>query len=422
MSGPEVPAHVAVVGASAAGLACVEGLRRAGYRGRLTLIGDESELPYDRPPLSKQLLSGAWPPERLRLREAAALDALGLQLLLGRRAQAFDAGRREIRLDDGRRIGCDALVVATGVCPRGLPGTAGVRGVHVLRTLADALALREALGRGSGEGPQAGPGEGRAVIAGGGFVGAEAAAVIRTLGFPTTVVTPEASLLARQLGPEMGELITGWHRRRGVRVVTGARVRQVVAPAGHTVGVRLDDGRTLPADIVLLALGSTPNTEWLSGSGVPVGDGVHCDARLRALPGVWACGDVASWPHPAADGARVRVEHRTNASEQGLAVARALLSGHRAAPPFGTVPFLWSEQYGHRVQVLGLPRGTDRFRVVDGDPADGRFTALLGRRGRVAAAVGLGLPAAFRALRPLVAEAAPWPADPQPGDPQPGDT
>lgn len=398
MTATAPPARVAVVGASAAGLACAEGLRRQGFDGRITLIGDEREPPYDRPPLSKQLLSGAWAADRLRLRDADALDALGLDLRLGRRAVGLDPRRREVLLDGGERVGCDAAVIATGVRPRWLPGARGVRGVHVLRTLADAVALRASLAGG-----------GRLVVAGGGFVGAEAAAVARALGRDTTVVTAAGGLLAGALGPRVGALLTAVHREHGVRVVTGARAAAVLTRGGRATGVRLDDGRVLAADTVLLGVGSTPNAEWLAGSGVPVGDGVRCDAALRAAPGVWACGDVASWPDPGGGG-RLRVEHRTNASEQGLAVARGLLSGDDP-PPFRTVPYLWSDQYGLRVQVYGLPRGADAFRVVDGDPAERRFTALFGRGGRVCAAAGIGMPRALRTLRALVAERAPWPAD-----------
>ncbi|MEE4544786.1 FAD-dependent oxidoreductase [Streptomyces sp. V4-01] len=392
------PARVAVVGASAAGLACAEGLRRQGFDGRVTLVGEEREPPYDRPPLSKQLLSGAWPADRLLLRDAAALDALGLELMLGRRAVALDTRRREVVLDGGRRIGCDAVVVATGLRPRWLPGAQGVHGVHVLRTLADAVALRAALSGG-----------GRLVVAGGGFIGAEVAAAARSSGCETTVVTPAEALLADAVGPRIGALLTAVHREHGVRVVTGARAGALIVRSGRVTGVRLGDGRRLPADTVLLGVGGTPNAEWLAGSSVPTGDGVVCDEALRAAPGVWACGDVAAWPDPYG-GAPRRVEHRTNASEQGLAVARALLAGDGPVTPFRSVPYLWSDQYGLRLQVYGRPRGADRFRVVDGDPAEHRFTALFGRGGRVCAAAGMGLPGPLRALRALVAERAAWPA------------
>ncbi|WP_261575903.1 NAD(P)/FAD-dependent oxidoreductase [Frankia gtarii] len=392
------PSRVTVVGASAAGLSVAEALRRDGYTGRLTLIGDEPHLPYDRPPLSKQLLSGAWDADRLRLRSAEALDALGLDLRLGAAAVALDTGAGEVALADGSRVGYDALVVATGAAARRLPGTDGVAGVYVLRTVEDALGLREELRPGR-----------RLVIVGAGFVGAEAAAVARELGAEVTMVTDAAVPLADALGPDLGAMLSQVHVEHGVRIIPGVLVDAVLTEDGRATGVRLADGRTVEADAVLVGIGARPNTGWLAASGVPVGDGVECDATLHAGAGVWAAGDVASWPHPRT-GQRTRIEHRANATEQGLAVALNILAGPEHATPFDPVPYVWSDQYDLKIQIYGQLRGCDRVRIVEGSLAERRLTALHGRDGRVCAVVGVNMPRATRTYRPLVAEQAAWPS------------
>ncbi|WP_328315947.1 NAD(P)/FAD-dependent oxidoreductase [Streptomyces sp. NBC_00388] len=392
MSGPR---RVVIVGASAAGLAAAEGLRRSGYDGGLVLVGEEEHLPYDRPPLSKQVLSGEWAADRVLLRSAGALADLEIELRPATRARGLDAAARQVHTAGGGAIGYDALVVATGVRPRVLPGTDGVAGVHVLRTLEDASALRQSLA--------ARP---HLVIVGGGFIGAEAAAVARSAGCEVTLVTDRAVPLADAVGHAIGTMLTDLHREHGVRTVTGALVERIVTDGGRAAGVRLSDGRTLPADAVLVGIGARPNTEWLAGSGLRLGDGVECDATLRAAEHIWAAGDVASWPDPAT-GERLRIEHRTNASEQGLAVARNILAGE-AATAFTTVPYVWSDQYDLKVQIHGGTRGADQVHIVEGSLAERKFTALLARGGQVCGAVGVNMIRPLRALRPLVAARTPW--------------
>jgi 3-phenylpropionate/trans-cinnamate dioxygenase ferredoxin reductase subunit len=388
--------RVVVVGASAAGLAAAEGLRREGFTGSLTLVGEEEHLPYDRPPLSKQLLSGEWDSERLLLRAPEAVEALGLELRLGVRAESLDAAAREVKLSDGTRVGYDALVVATGASARRLPGTEGVAGVHVLRTLEDALAFREALG--------ARP---RLVIVGSGFVGAEAAAVARKLGAEVTMVTDVAVPLADALGPELGQLLSDVHLEHGVRIVAGVLVKEILAKNGRATGVRLADGRMVDADEVLVGIGARPGTAWLEGSGIAAANGVECDSTLYAGNGVWAAGDVACWLHPRT-GEPTRIEHRTNASEQGLAVARNILAGPGKAAPFDPVPYVWSDQYDLKIQIYGRTRGADEVRIVEGSVEDRKLVALYGKGGRVCGVVGVNLPRATRTYRALVAEAAEW--------------
>jgi 3-phenylpropionate/trans-cinnamate dioxygenase ferredoxin reductase subunit len=278
---------VVVVGASAAGLSTAEGLRRSGYDGPLTLVGDEPHLPYDRPPLSKQLLAGQWPAERLWLRSPQDYTDLDLRLRLGVPARSLRTSAHLLHLADGSRLAYDTLVVATGARARTPDGSAAGAGTHVLRTLEDALALRDEL-----------TGHPRLVIVGGGFVGAEAAAVARALDCEVTLVTSGDAPLTDALGDTVAQVLAEVHREHGVRLVTGSRAVEVLRERGRTVGVRLATGRVVPADAVLAGVGARPNTEWLAGSGVPVGDGVDCDVCLYAGDDVWAAGDVASWPDP----------------------------------------------------------------------------------------------------------------------------
>jgi NADPH-dependent 2,4-dienoyl-CoA reductase/sulfur reductase-like enzyme len=391
-----VPGRVVVVGASAAGLACAEGLRHMGFHGSLTLVGNEAHLPYDRPPLSKQLLSGAWGQERLRLRSAEELVPLNLDLRLGSPAVALDPKVREVVLGDGTPVGYDTLVVATGVRPRRLPGTEGIAGVHVLRTLEDALAVRAVLAAGRS-----------LVVVGGGFIGAEAAAVARELGCEVTLVTDQQVPLADAVGTEVGAMLADLHRDHGVNIVTGTAVEGVLAENGRVTGIRLADGGTIAATAVLVGIGTRPNIEWLAGSGLPLGNGIECDATLYAGDGVWAAGDVASWPEPVS-GERRRIEHRTNAGEQALAVARNILAPSGEARALTTVPYVWSDQYDRKIQIYGRSRGADQVRIIDGNLAERRFTALYGREGRVVAALGINLVRPLRALRRLVADRTPW--------------
>ncbi|MBQ0923584.1 FAD-dependent oxidoreductase [Saccharopolyspora endophytica] len=383
-----------VVGASAAGLSAVEALRRGGFQGELTLVGDEPHLPYDRPPLSKQLLAGEWEPERLALRAPEAFDDLGVRTVLGSPAEKLDARGREVLLADGGRLGYDALVATTGVRARTVPGVDGVEGVHLLRTLDDALALRRSLDD-----------RGQLVIVGGGFIGAEAAAVARLMGCEVTMVTDRPLPLVDAVGEEVGGMLTDLHRERGVRVIGDSMVTRVCHDGGRATGIELADGRTIDADAVIVGIGTLPNVEWLAGSGVPVGNGVECDETLHAGGGVWAAGDVASWPDPVS-GERLRIEHRTNAAEQGMAVARNILADRPSA--FTSVPYVWSDQYEHKIQIYGRTRGADRMQVIDGSLAERRFTALFGRDGRVTAALGVDMVRPLRALRKLVADRTAW--------------
>ncbi|MFI9838285.1 NAD(P)/FAD-dependent oxidoreductase [Nonomuraea sp. NPDC051941] len=368
--------RILVVGASAAGLAAAETLRREGFDGTLTLVGDEPEAPYDRPPLSKQILSGEWSAGRLPLRPPADLDALGLDLRLGVAATGLDLAERTVRLADGAVVPYDGLVVATGVRPRRLPG----RGAHVLRTLDDALALRGRLGPGR-----------RLAVVGAGFLGAEAAAVARGLGCEVTLLEPAPVPLAHALGEHVGRVLSRAHLEHGVNLRTGVTVTEV-----DEGGVRLADGELVEADEVLVAIGSLPNTEWLAGSGLTVADGLVCDAYCAAAPDVYAAGDVARWHNPLF-GTSMRIEHRTNAAEQGMAAARNLLHPE-ARRPFAPVPYFWSDQYDMKIQAYGQLRGHDGVAVMEGDLDERRFLAAYRTGDRLTGVLTVGMPP--KAIRP----------------------
>ncbi|MEW2401849.1 FAD-dependent oxidoreductase [Streptomyces sp. NPDC046862] len=388
--------RIVVVGASAGGLAMAEALRRVRYEGAITLVGDEPHAPYDRPPLSKQLLKGDWQPERLALRPAADIQALGLDLRLGATAIGLDRNSRQVHLADGGRVPYDALIVATGVRPRRLPGCEGVSGVHVLRTVEDALALKEALRP-----------DRRLVIVGGGFIGAEVAATARALGVTVTLLEAGTVPMGLAIGEEAGRFLTRIHLAHGVDVRTDTSVHEIQSSAdGRVTGVLLSDGSVLAADGVLVAVGSLPNTEWLAGSGLLLQDGLLCDEYSAAAPDVYGVGDVARWHNPLF-GTPMRIEHRTNAAEQALAVARNLLTPDQRRP-FAPVPYFWSDQYDVKIHAYGHLRGHDEALVLKSEEAQRLLVAY--RRGeRLTGVLAAGLPPrTVRAWRSLVAAGTPW--------------
>jgi NADPH-dependent 2,4-dienoyl-CoA reductase/sulfur reductase-like enzyme len=380
---------VLIVGGGAAGLAAVETLRAEGYAGALTLVCEEPELPYDRPPLSKQVLTGAWEPERTRFREAAHYAELGVRLVRGR-AGALDVDGRTVYLSDGYPLRFDGLIIATGVRPRRLPAGHELAGVHVLRDHPDVAGLKADFGRG-----------GRVVVVGGGFLGMEVAAAARGLGLEVTVVEPLAQPMVRQVGAMIGAEVARLHREHGVDLRLGVGVTRLIGGGdGATVtGVELTDGTVAPADCVVVAIGAVPATDWLDGSGLAIGDGVECDEFCRAAPGVYAAGDVASWVHPRYQ-RRMRVEHRMNATEQGSAAAVNLLNGD--VRPFAPLPYFWSDQYNVKIQVHGHRSDGAEAVIEEGSPADGKFVALYREEGAPTAVLGWNSPARLIRYRKLL--------------------
>ncbi|HET6743054.1 MAG TPA: FAD-dependent oxidoreductase [Kribbella sp.] len=376
------------MGASAAGLSAAEALRAKGYDGRLTLVGEEQRLPYDRPPLSKQILSGQWQPERLQLRDEAAIGRLDAELRLGETAVGLDVARRELVLDGGG-LTFDGLVIATGVRPSRLSGD-DVAGVYCIRSLDDALALRMALQDGQ-----------KVVVVGTGLLGTEVAAAARDLHLDVTLVGRQSSPLAHQFGARVGELVARTHSDHGVRLLMNSGVLRFISAGGRVTGVELSDHRVINADVVVVAVGATPATTWLADSGLRIGDGVECDADCRAAPGIYAAGDVASWYNPLFD-RQMRVEHRLNATEQGAAAAANLLGADR---PFASVPYFWSHQYDARLQAYGIfPTGAETT-VVYGDVADRTFAVAYVENGTVVGVLGWNCPPRrLRELRQLVVD------------------
>jgi NADPH-dependent 2,4-dienoyl-CoA reductase/sulfur reductase-like enzyme len=390
-------AGIVVVGASLAGLRACETLRTEGHAGSITLIGAEVHLPYDRPPLSKKLLAGDWEPDRIAIRPPAAIDELALDVRLGVPASGLDVEGRAVTLADGSSVPYDGLIIATGSATRRLPGQEDVAIVHELRTLDDALALRERIADGTA----------RVVVIGAGFIGLEVAATARAKGCAVTVLEGLAAPLVRGLGDEMGRLATAAHHADGIDIRCDVTVT-ALADGGVTLG----DGSFVPADVIVVGIGVAPATGWLDGSGLQVRDGIVCDETLWAgSPGVYAAGDVARWPN-ALFGEEMRVEHWTNAAEQGALAARNLLAtaGGGAGAAYAPVPFFWSDQHRHRIQFLGrsATTGGDRVEVVVGDPADHRFLALYGRGDRLWGALGVNAPKLVMPYRRLLDEAVSW--------------
>ncbi|MFE3453145.1 NAD(P)/FAD-dependent oxidoreductase [Nonomuraea sp. NPDC059194] len=381
---------VCVVGASLAGLLTARALRGQGYTGRLVLVGEERHRPYDRPPLSKDFLKGAIGEADLALEGEG--EELDIEWRLGVAATALDAAARRVTLSDGTSIRADGIVIATGAAARELPGSRGLAGVHTLRTLDDARALRGDLESAR-----------RMVVIGGGFIGAEVAATARDLGLDVTLVESGTAPLAGVLGQSMAEAIATLHERRGVRLVRGAYVTELTGTelggtelggtelggTGRVDGVRLADGTHLPADVVVVGIGAIPNTSWLEGSGIELGDGVVCDeGGGTCVPGIVAVGDCAAWFDPA-QGRHHRVEHWTGARQRAAVAAATLLSGGTARPEPARPAYFWSDQYDIKIQFIGHASAADSVTVEEGDPADHSFLAVYRQGERPVAVLGV---------------------------------
>jgi NADPH-dependent 2,4-dienoyl-CoA reductase/sulfur reductase-like enzyme len=411
---------VLIVGASLAGVRAAEALRRHGHEGPITIVGAEAHQPYDRPPLSKAVLAGkkAHTDNSLRVD-----DSLGATWRLSTRAVSLDLERRRVTLADsalpgragaGAATGAagradsrdsqseeafDGLIIATGAHPRTLPGLGEMEGVHVLRTVDDCVALRGQL--------ETGP---RVVVVGAGFIGSEVAATCHGLGLEVTVVEALAVPLVRAVGEELGHRCARLHQDHGVGLRLGVGV-EGLAGSSRVEGIRLADGSVVPADVVVIGVGVSPTTGWLEGSGLDLADGVVCDQWCRALtggrplPDIVAAGDVARWDHPLF-GETIRLEHWTNAVEQGHAAALTLLQGTES-PPFSPVPYFWSDQYETKIQFVG--RTGPQVTVVDGDIDDDRFAVAYGRDGRLVGALAFNRPAQIAAYRGLIASGTPFP-------------
>ena len=387
--------RVTIVGASLAGLRAAETLRRHGYDGALTLIGDERHRPYDRPPLSKQLLLGTWTPEQTFFRQKDGYEPLALDLRLGVPATSLDLRGRRVTLADGTWADYDRLIIATGARVRTLPGIAPRPGLLVLRTLDDAVALREALTTAT-----------RVAVVGMGFIGLEVAAACRSRGVGVVAIESLPVPLAPIVGPTLGETLLAMHADHGVEVRTGVTVTGIYGEP-RVAGVALSDGSRVDADVVVVGIGVVPNTEWLESSGLPLDNGVVCNGSGEAAPGVYAAGDVARMAN-VWYGEAPRIEHWTNAVEQGVHVAEQMLGSADAAASFSSVPYFWSDQYDRKIQFVGRARPHDEMVVVDGSTAERRLTALYRRGDRVVACLTVNQPRALIKYRKLLASHPSW--------------
>ncbi|PXY23917.1 NAD(P)/FAD-dependent oxidoreductase [Prauserella flavalba] len=386
--------HVVIVGASVGGVRTAQELRRLGFEGDVTVVGEESEQPYDKPPLSKQLLLGTQTEEEISLLGDGGWEAINTRAKLGTRAESIDIDSMVVSLSDGDELDYDALVIATGVRPRSLaPGLTDLDSVYTVREMRDsrALAARAALGP--------------VVVVGAGFIGAEVASSLRNLGAEVTMTEALASPFARVFGREVGGLVTDLHRSNGVDLVTQASVNAIEKSGDQTL-VRLVDGRVLEAATVVLGIGATPNSEWLENSGLKIGDGVFVDAGCAVLAsgfgphaeGVYAIGDVARQVDPGTN-KHYRVEHWTNAVEQAHVVARQIVDPVATPEPL-KAPYFWSDQFGTKIQMVGRPHESTSVSLHHFE-AGGieRTAALYAYEGRLAAAVTFGWPRAIAACR-----------------------
>jgi 3-phenylpropionate/trans-cinnamate dioxygenase ferredoxin reductase subunit len=382
-----------VVGGGLAGATAAFTLRTGGYDGRIVLVCEELHQPYSKPELSKGVLRGEMPDQKIRVRPEEWYAKHEIELLLGRPAARLDVAAQHVELADGERVGYDSLLLATGGRPRLIPGAEGIPAVLAMRTLDDSHALRERLGPGRS-----------LVVVGGGFIGAEVAASARALGTEVTVLEAEAAPLSRVLPPLLSETYTRLHRDRGVRMLLGTGVERLEA-AGDGVTAFDTRGGQHRADTVLVAIGITPDAALAEEAGLRVDNGIVVDEHCRTgAPGVFAAGDVAHHPNPYL-GRTVRIEHWQNAQHQATAAARNMLGRTEA---FAEVPWVWSDQYEVNLQIAGLPHPGDEV-VVRGDVDAMDFSAFLLRDGRLTATIGVNRSADVHAGRRLIAQA--WSPD-----------
>ena len=380
---------ILIVGGGLAATRTAEQLRKSEYTGPVTIVSDEVHLPYDRPPLSKDVLHADL--DDVALKPAEFYTDNNITLRLGSAVTSLDTAAQTVTLADGAVLGYDELVIATGLVPKRIPSFPDLEGIRVLRSLDDALALRTHAGSAR-----------QAVIVGAGFIGCEVAASLRKLGVEVVLVEPQPAPLASVLGEQVGNLITRLHRAEGVDVRPGVGVAEVRGENGHVRTVVLSDGSELPADLVVVGIGSRPATDWLEGSGVTIDNGVVCDEAGRtSAPNVWALGDVASWRD--ATGHQARVEHWSNVAEQARVIVPAMLG--QDAPEVIVVPYFWSDQYDVKIQCLGEPEATDTVHLVEDDGR--KFLAFYERDGIVAGVVGGGMPGKVMKTRAKIANGAP---------------
>ena len=386
---------IVVVGASLAGIRACQNLRREGFDGHLTLLGEEQHLPYDRPPLSKTMLTSEQDPLDLNLVSNSDLSDLDLELILGERATGLNTEQSEVTVG-GEGIGYDGLIIATGARARKLSKFDHIDGIHTLRTVDDALAIRLGLISSSS-----------IVIVGAGFIGSEVAAAARQRGCKVTIVEANEAPLVRGLGIKVGNACANLHYSNGVELRLGVGVEDVHG-SSSIEAVALTDGTVLPAELLVVGIGAVPNTEWLAGSGLTVDDGVVCDETLNAgISGVYAVGDVARAPNKWLGSQIRRTEHWTTATEHAALAAKNLLTPEESAP-YSSVPFIWSDQNDHRIQVAGDTIEFDDVQILSGSVEEQSFIAGYRHGSSLAGVMALNNMPRFVKYRRLLAGHSSW--------------
>lgn len=380
---------LAIVGASLAGLSAARAARTLGFDGRLVIIGEEAERPYDRPPLSKDFLLGRITTDDLALESSD--EDLQAEWLLGSRAVKLDSATRTITLADGQSVQADGIVLATGASARTLPQLAGLSNVFTLRTLADSRALASELRPGR-----------KLVVIGAGFIGAEVASTATGLGLEVTIIEAQPIPLSGPLGPEMGAIVSQLHEQNGVELICGTGIDSFCTEEGIITGVRLNDGRLIPADVLLVGVGASPNVAWLEGSGLKIAEsapgGILCDARGHtSAAGIAAVGDCAAWLDERS-GLHHRVEHWTGAQERPALAVAGLLDADAPKRPVN-LPYFWSDQYGVKIQFAGNARDADRVQLEAGTAEEHSFLAVYYRGEDPVAVLGTNQPRLFTRWR-----------------------
>ena len=384
MSAPE-ESGVVIVGASIAGITCAQALRSEGYDKRITLVGAEKQLPYNRPPLSKQVLAGKWNENQTFIDSQEKFDELGFQFYLEESALSVDVAAQEVRTDS-RKLRFDELIIATGASARSLPNTANFKRVHVLRNIDDALSLRQSLDKAKS-----------AVVIGAGVLGSEVVSNLRERGIETVLIDrmpePQLPLTGGHFSSRINALLEENHVKTkfGVDVVA-------VSEDESKITFTLSDGSTIDGDIAVIAIGCYPNTDWLRDSGIDVSNGVLCDSKGLAAPHIFAIGDVARWTD-VASGKAMRLENQTSAIEQGLAVAKFIATGDITP---ASHPFFWSEIFGNKILMLGNLDSQLPLTIVQGSTSENRFVAATIRDGVTTGIVGWNMPREFRQTRSMM--------------------